>query len=405
MSSYQYDVLIVGGGHGSLPLLKQADRWSQQGIRTALINEHEHFYYSGMLPEYLGGVYNEQDLQIDLPNLCNKTGVQFYKGHAENLDLEERAVTTSNGNSISGRVVVFNIGARTPRMPTSKNVEPTKPTHRLDKLADFLNELDYGPDKKSRKQLVIIGGGAAGSEIALNISGRFKEEQKFSRLHITIVEAEKRLLARYPEGMSDYVSDILQQRGVDVRLQRQAIQINRDHIKLDDRFELPYDFVLWATGTTGHDLFERAGLACDDDRFVWIDETLQHPKYPWLFAAGDCSRINQHPELQRIGVHAVKQGPVLKENVNRVIKSLQKGESITKVSLEPFDPYLISPTILSTGASNAIWCTPSMWLRGGYLLRLKHLLDLRWIEQYRTRSGLQTTLLQKVNNRSAINVK
>jgi selenide,water dikinase len=81
-------------------------------------------------------------------------------------------------------------------------------------------------------------------------------------------------------------------------------------------------------------------------------------------------------DLAKVGIHAVKQGPVLKENIKRI---LEKGED---ADLKVFKPYLINPIILSTGVGDAYWGTSRFALRGKWALKLKHYLDKRFVDQY-----------------------
>lgn len=51
------NLLLVGGGHAMLPALQHARRWTSRGVRVTLLDENRYLYYSGMVPEYVGGVY------------------------------------------------------------------------------------------------------------------------------------------------------------------------------------------------------------------------------------------------------------------------------------------------------------------------------------------------------------
>lgn len=352
-----------------------------------------------MTPEYLGGVYQAEQVQIDLQALCIASDVEFVKGRAVELDTENRKVVTDRDRIYQGGIVVFNIGSRTPGRVEHPHISVTKPLHRIEKLASFLEELVYGPHQE-RKNLAIVGGGPAGVEIALNISARMRANGKQTPLVVTLIEAEDRLVASLPSSMSTYASEMLRQRGVDVRLQRKA-EVRKDQmLRLDDGHEFQTDFVLWATGTIGQPIFREAGLKCDKNDFLYIDDTMRHPQHPWLFAAGDCTRVIQYPDLQKIGVHAVKQGEVLLQNVER---TLTQGQGLEPSSnLAHFHPYAISPIILSTGTGEALWTSKKYWIHNKLMLRLKHYLDLRWVEQYRYPYKSQTSLKEKLHARNAL---
>ena len=100
---------------------------------------------------------------------------------------------------------------------------------------------------------------------------------------------------------------------------------------------------------------------------------MQAEGHPWLFAAGDCAVVHGHEGLARVGVHAVKQGPLLLDN----LLAYARG-----ASLASFSPYPVAPLLVSTGARDAYWAAGPVWLRGRSVLALKNALDRRWMNRY-----------------------
>jgi NADH dehydrogenase FAD-containing subunit len=405
LASRTADLLIVGGGHAVFPVLQRVPQWFErfERLRIVLISEYPLFFYSGMVPEFLGGVYSKSQICLDLKQLCTRIGVEFVADRVVSLDPDAKSVTTKAGATYKASLMLFDVGSRPPKMPAQENVAPVKPLQRLDELEQFLDRHLYAPDTQEmdKEHLVIVGGGAAGVELAMNISSRLRAHQRQHQLKITLLEAGDQLLTEYPEGMGEYVADQLRQRGVELRLKRSAVSVGEQQIKLDDQHVLDYDYVVWATGTVGQPFFRESGLECDDRDFLWMDKSLQHPRHPWLMAAGDCVRINQYPALRKIGVHAVKQGPVLATNVERLLRTHFTDQDLDSVPLLDFKPYAINPTILSTGSNQGIWSTEKFWFRHPLMLRLKHFLDLRWIEQYYSRSMPSTNWMEKLHLRNA----
>ena len=402
MEPIERDLVLVGGGHAVMPILKNADQWTGQDLTVTLISDNQYLYYSGMVPEYLGGIYESGDVKIDLQALCLANNVQFRKSKVVHLDPEKKELKTADDQHFRARVMVFDIGSQNPKIPSAERVSPTKPLHHIEKLAEFIDHVLLGQRHEKKKNLVIVGGGAAGVEIALNISARMKSDQQHTQLGITLIEEHERLLPQFNPSLSRYASDLLQKRGVDVRLCKKTVNLTPEAIQLDDGHTLNYDFVLWATGPVGQSLFKNAGLDCDKNQFLWVNDTLQHPERPWLFAAGDCSRIKQHPDLRKIGVHAVKQSRTLHQNVSRVMQAIISGEDPKSVELEKFEPYTISPIILSTGGAEAIWTTPTRWIHNRIMLYIKHWLDMRWIEQYQYPFDRKKSISEKIHAKYAL---
>jgi len=361
-----------------LPTLYDAGRWSARGVRVTLLDSSPFLYYSGMVPEFLGGVYDRDEVRINLRRLCDRAGVRFIESRAQQLDPERRVVTTADGDPLSYDVAAVDIGAQNPgSLPRAIR---TKPLYHIEALEDRIRAtLDQS---RRRLRLVVAGGGAAGVEIALNVTGRFAHHKRSDALDLTIVEGSDRLLPNFPSSMGNYVAGLLETRGAQLETGSLVEAVHEDAAVLDDQRTLPADRVLWSTGSVGPDLFEDAGLVCDEKGFARVTPTLQCMGFPRLFAAGDCATVAGHEALRKVGVHAVKQGPVLRANLELALSALTAGQAPHAWHLDTFEPYWMAPLIFSTGAPEGLWTAGPFWLRSRSVLRLKHVIDRRWIRRY-----------------------
>lgn len=385
-------LLLVGGGHASVAVLRQAHRWTRAGVRVTLLSDAPALYYSGMVPEYLGGVYAQPDVTIDLVGWCARHGVAWHEGRAVAVDPAAHTVTTTAGATLSYDLVAFDIGAHNPYGSAIEAIT-TKPLHRVERLAQWLAQAIRIPGPH---HLVVAGGGAAGVEVALNVSARTG-----GHVHCTVVEPSERLLRTFPPGMGHYAAHLLRRRGADLCLGVSVGARSAGAVTLSDGTARPCDALLWATGSVGQRLFAAAGLPCDDRGFVRVARTLRCPIAPALFAAGDCAAVQGLEHLARVGVHAVRQGPLLAENLDRSLAALRAGRSLDDVSLRPFRPYPVAPLVLSTGTREGLWTAGPLWVRHPLALRLKHVIDLRWMNAYRLPGQPRWSLRQVAHARSA----
>lgn len=376
--SSRFRVLLVGGGHAMLPLLTQARTLVERGMAVTLLTDHPLLYYSGMVPEYLGGVYQQHQVTIDLVGWCARTGVRFFPGRAVALDPAARTVTTSDSAVLSFDLAAFDVGAVNPGRKQAHTAIPTRPIHRTEVLQRRLHEALHAPE--GTLHLAIVGGGAAGVEIALNLTARARAVRP-DALGITLFEPQETLLRGFPAGMQAHARSLLEARGATVRTGVEVAASLPDGVRLQDGTHVPADLVLWATGPAGQSLFRKAHLPVTPEGFVEVAQTLQVDGHPYLFAAGDCAAVAGHEALARIGVHAVKQGPVLARNVIRAAIALQNGQDAPG-GLSTFRPYPVAPLILSTGEDEGLLVAGRLWLRGRPMLRLKHAVDRRWMRRY-----------------------
>ncbi|MEP0545341.1 MAG: FAD-dependent oxidoreductase [Rhodothermales bacterium] len=372
-------LVLVGGGHAMLPLVKHAGTWTARGVAITLVDESDALFYSGMVPEHLGGVYASEQVRVDLRRLCAASGVAFTQSRVTGLSLDPPGVVLASGETLPCDLAALDVGGVNPKRDAAGDAIPTKPLHHIEALERFVRD---ALDRESGTQhLAIVGGGAAGVEVALNVSARVGATRP-DALRLTLFEPADSLLPNVPAGMQREALRLLEQRGVTVTLSTRVEAAENGEVVLADGTRIAADRVLWATGTAGPPLFRESGLPVDDAGFLRVADTMQCPSAPWLFAAGDCAALDSYPDLKKIGVNAVKQGPLLRDNIARALDALLADRSLGDLDLSAFTPYPLTPLILSTGEPEGLWVSGRLWLRGGPILRLKHTVDRRWMRKY-----------------------
>jgi len=135
---------------------------------------------------------------------------------------------------------------------------------------------------------------------------------------------------------------------------------------------VPADLIVWATGAAAVPWVGQSGLACDDRGFAAVNDGLQSPSHPFVFAAGDVAAMTNRP-VPKAGVFAVRQGPVLAAN----LRSYLAGEP-----LRPFRPQPRYLSLMSTGDGHAIASWAGLAWQGRWVWAWKDRIDRAFMRRY-----------------------
>jgi len=373
-------VLLVGGGHAMLHTLRHIREKVPPAVKITLISDSPYLYYSGMVPEYIGGIYSEDVVRIGLEGLCKKVGIDWKQGKVMNLNAAEMWVELEHKERITADLMAFDVGSVTPLSEHEQGLIVTKPLHRITALVDTLQQMMAS---RTYQPVAIVGAGAAGVEIALNLGNRLKKEGLSNAIPLHLFEEQERVLPRFNLRLSQSAHKALTEAGVNIHLNARPDLIAEGKIKTNETAET-FGITLWATGTLGPPFFLNSGLNTNEKGFVHTDPFLVAKDHPNILVAGDSALVEGYERLERIGVHAVKQGPVLLSTLEARIWGEQPKKR--------FKPYLISPIIISSGTTKAWWITPAVWFNHAWSLGLKHYVDRAWINPWLEERYRHTTL-------------
>jgi NADH dehydrogenase FAD-containing subunit len=353
-------LLLVGAGHTHLHLIDRAEILRRAGLGVTLIAPRE-FHYSGLATAVATGAMPAYAATIDVAALAARRGVHHLESRAVGCDPERRVVTLEGGGDVGYDVVSFNVGSvvATGALQIGPGVSAVKPFDRLFAFSTWLARTT--PDRSYG--ISIVGGGPTGLELAGQLSARFR-----GRATVTIFDRQQAGMG-LPQGARRRVIRILERRGVQLRPEAMVQTVERDHLIVDGaRHE--HDTVVIATGLTP------TSFPCDsrlgDARGIPVRATLQHVDHDDIYAAGDTAHFTPQP-LPKLGVHGVRQGPVLE----RSLLARQAGRT-----LPVYEPRRHALQILDLGGT-ALATRGRWWAEGPLLRQLKLAIDGRWLARYR----------------------
>ena len=362
-------LVLVGGGHAHMVTLANLHTFVEKGHRVTVIGPSASHYYSGMGPGMLGGTYTPADIRFATQYMVEKKGGTFLLGKAISIQPDEKKITLESGEQVSYDVISFNAGSYVPRLDIDQGVQDVyavKPIERLMQARERILELS------AHKKITvgILGGGPSAAEIAGNL-WQLTATAGGQRPDIHIF-AGIRFMARFPDNVRKKVEKSLINRGIRIFTDGYVQSINDQRVMLDTGQTHDLDFIFLALGVKPNPIFGNSNLPTGPDGGLLVNEFLQCDAHPDMFGGGDCIYFQKQP-LDKVGVYAVRQNPVLYHNL---MTRLEGGE------MQVFDPggdYLL---IFNLGGGKGVLQKKWIIFGGRPAFFIKDYIDRKFMQKF-----------------------
>ena len=364
------DLVLVGGGHAHVHVLKRFGMRPAAGVRLTLVTRDLETPYSGMLPGYVAGLYRFEECHIDLVRLARFAGARLIYDEADGLDRMARRVLCRAHPPIRYDVVSLDIGS-TPRLDDVPGAaEHTVAVKPIARFAARWEALLQRAQKDGQIRLAIVGGGAGGIELALSAQHRLSGLLGTAP-EVTLVTREG-LLPSHNAATQRRFEIILGERGIRTITHNRVQRVEPGQLIAADGSRVLFDEALWVTEAAGAPWLAATGLPLDERGFVVIDERLRSPADAAVFAAGDIATMLAHPR-EKAGVYAVRAGPPLAENLRRALVGRRLRRAV---------PQKRALALIGTGDGHAVASRGRHEAYGALLWHLKDWIDRRWMRRY-----------------------
>ncbi len=373
------DIVLVGAGHAHVSVLRAFGMRPVPGVTLTLVTRLAKTPYSGMLPGLIAGHYAFDDTHIDTEPLCRYAGAQLCLSEVVGLDLVGKLVLCSGRPPVPFDVLSINIGS-TPNTSGVKgaagNVIPVKP------IDGFLSRFDAARrrilDRCGGAAICVVGAGAGGVELLASIERRLRRaiaEAGFNpaAASFTLCTAEAEILTGFPRSLRRRLRALLEERGVTVLTDAAVTRIDGAVLHFEGRGALSFDEVFWTTEASAAPWLLQTGLKLNSQGFIETRPTLESVSHPGVFAAGDVLAFHGR-SLPKAGVYAVRQGPVLAENLRRTVLGKK---------LKAYTPQRNVLFLISTGERYAFATRNGIVLEGAWVWRWKDWIDRAFMRKFK----------------------
>lgn len=335
-------IVIVGGGLGGLEL---AFKLVDDDYQVVLVDKNNYHQFPPLIYQVASGGLEPSSISFPFRRLFQgKKDFFFRMAKVESVNTDKKTIKTTVGE-IDYDYLVLAFGAKT-NFFGNKDIEATTlPMKSVSEAMRLRNtilrnlELALTEEDPARKQalmnIVVVGGGASGVEIAgavaemkKNIIARDYPDLDSSQMHIYLVNAVDRLLSAMDPVSSKRAERDLKELHVHIRQPQFATEYKDGILKTSAGLEIPTQTVIWVSGICANTVegfpAESIGHA---GRFL-TDRFCRVKGVKDVYAIGDVSLVEGdeeyplgHPQLAQVAMQQAK-------TVAKNFKAMSKGKEL-----------------------------------------------------------------------------
>jgi len=242
----------------------------------------------------------------------------------------------------------------------------------VDEFRDAWANVERELIEAGRGAVGVVGAGAGGVELLLSLQHRLNMKSPGNEISFELIARGSEVLTSHAPAVRRKFAQVLESRDVRIRFDSEVVEIQPDAIMLVGGTRVPVTAAVLVTSAAPAAWLDQTGLALDDRGFISIDDRLQSDSHDFVFAAGDCATMRNH-QLPKAGVYAVRQGPVLADNLRAVVR----GEA-----LKDYEPQRNILALISTGDRYAVASRGTFTFAGDWVWRWKDQIDRKWMRKY-----------------------
>lgn len=364
-------VLLVGGGHTHVEVLRRFALEQDPSVALALVSPYATTPYSGMLPGEVAGHYTAAETHIALRPLTAWANARFTEDRVVAVHLDGKNVRLASGGSEPFDLLSLDIGS-SPDMSVPGAHEYAIGVKPVEQFFTTWQSLQQAAATKEIETIAVVGGGAGGVELLLAMQFRLCSVLGHAAPRFALFTDQPHLLPQHSSAVRMRFRRLLVKRDVEVHVASAVQAVEPKAVVTTSGRRVAADCIVWATSAAAQPWVAASGLACDPRGFVRLDAHLRSTSHPFVFAAGDCATQVAHPR-PKSGVFAVRQGPPLAANLRHAAHA---------EPLERFVPQKNYLALISTGGRHAVMSWGPFMLEGDWAWRWKDRIDRAFIASY-----------------------
>ncbi|MCJ2541955.1 NAD(P)/FAD-dependent oxidoreductase [Thermostichus vulcanus] len=377
-------VILAGCGYGAIDALRAL----KGQARVIAINPYPYIVNSGMSTRLLSGRFSLDLVRIPLLEHIHTNGAEYVQGRVTQIQPEVQTLTVQTElgrRRLAYDYLLVNVGRELRTIAGIHHAFTIRPAEQLlaaqTWIRDCWRRAAQGDPTPGLLTFVVAGGGCTGTELMGELYDLCQEMSATTGIPLTqarwvLINRNRYLatgIAVEKEGQNNRFSRCIEtgirRLGVEIWAECQVKAFGPEQVWLEDGRELLAQTRLWAGGLQVPQWLSECGLPVGPEGSLIVDECLRVKGSERILAMGDCADFawgSQTRRLPKIGVYAVRQGPIAAQNLLRLIRG------------QPLIPYRPQATaFVCVTVGNRIAVAKKGWFiwRGYWATVLKNLFD------------------------------
>ncbi len=365
-------VIIIGGGFAGVKLVKKL---KDLPVQIVLFDRNNYHTFQPLLYQVATAGLEPDSIADPLRKQLEPVRNFFFRmAEVYSIDGDNNRIITEIGE-LDYSYLVIATGSRTNYFGNESIMQHAFPLKQIPQALDLRSHILQNfeaatitedlMEKKSRMNIVIVGGGPTGVEVA-GALGELKKsilpkdypELDFEKMSIILLEGSPRLLGGMSDVSSQRALKYLKKFHVEVYVNTLVEDYDGHSARLSNGERINTHTLIWAAGVKGNYPEGIIPESLERDRIL-VDEYSRVKGYDNVFAIGDIALMknadhrNGHPMLAPV---AIQQGNHLAKNFRRLIKGQE---------LKPFT-YLDKGSMATVGRNKAVVDLPGNASLGGF---------------------------------------
>lgn len=364
-------IVVIGCGFGGLQFVSHLKKGVFDIIIIDKINHHQ---FPPLFYQVAASQIEPSTVSFPIRKIFQKRrDVRIRLANVLSVNAEEKYIETSVGRFPYDYLVIAT-GTRTNfygNMQVENNSLVLKSTYQAINVRNAIlsnfEKLLYAEKKDGLYNIVIVGGGATGVELA----GAFSEMTReilpkdypnidSDKVNVYLLEGGPHTLSNMSGFAQQYSEKYLRSMGVIVKTGTIVKDYNGEQVTLNNGEVIPTNNVIWSAGVTGNAIEGiPAGSVLPNGR-IRVDRVHRVEGLHDVFAIGDVAYMETekypkgHPQLANV---AIGQGKNLAKNLHKI----EKG----KTALNPYE-YRNLGTMATVGRNKAVVDLPFVKFKGRF---------------------------------------